>query len=181
MNLTGIMKSKSLSADETQKLFVKLNTETLDDDQKSEIKNEILLGNLGLVFSVAKRYFKYTTLETDDLINDGIVGLRVAIDKFDMSKKTAFSTCAYWWILHYARQHLNKNHLDGVRSHSRSIDVEIGGADDEGGKTFAEVLIDRHDTAAAADETDNNDLLRHVADVVLTPHERLLLKLRYMI
>lgn len=53
--------------------------------------------NLRMVISIAKRYCG-KGVELGDLIPEGLLGLRKAIDKFDASKGFKFSTYAHWWI-----------------------------------------------------------------------------------
>ncbi len=60
-------------------------------------KNEFALHNLKLVLSIAKRY-KTKHLQSKDLINEGNLGLLLAIDKFDPERGFKFSTYATWWI-----------------------------------------------------------------------------------
>ena len=61
-------------------------------------RNELVLNNLGLVHSCAKR-FKGRGVEYDDLFQAGCVGLIKASDNFDESKGFAFSTYAVPVIL----------------------------------------------------------------------------------
>ena len=59
---------------------------------------EILINsNARLVGSVAKRY-KGLGLEMQDLIQEGQIGLMLAIEKFDLEKNVKFSTYATNWI-----------------------------------------------------------------------------------
>jgi RNA polymerase primary sigma factor len=53
--------------------------------------------NTRLVISIAKRY-RNQGLPLTDLIQEGNVGLMIAIDKFDHERGTRFSTYASWWI-----------------------------------------------------------------------------------
>lgn len=53
--------------------------------------------NIRMVISIAKRYTN-KGLDTSDLIPEGIIGLKKAIEKFDPSKGFKFSTYAHWWI-----------------------------------------------------------------------------------
>lgn len=64
---------------------------------KQEI--ELILSNLKLVISIAKRYVpRLQGLEFEDIIQEGNIGLIKAVEKFDYSKGYKFSTYASWWI-----------------------------------------------------------------------------------
>lgn len=62
-----------------------------------EIRNEIAEHNIKLVVSIAKK-FGTRGIEFQDLIQEGTIGLLIAIDKFDYKKDIRFSTYATWWI-----------------------------------------------------------------------------------
>lgn len=53
--------------------------------------------NLRLVISIAKHYVG-RGVELQDIIQEGILGLMRAVDKFEASKGFKFSTYAHWWI-----------------------------------------------------------------------------------
>ena len=53
--------------------------------------------NLRLVASIAKRY-DGRGIEFKDLIQEGTIGLIIAIDRFEMDKNLKLSTYATWWI-----------------------------------------------------------------------------------
>ena len=61
-------------------------------------KERFILGNLRLVVSVAKKYPVTGSLELEDLIQEGNVGLEHAIQKFDGRKGFKFSTYGTFWI-----------------------------------------------------------------------------------
>src|SRR5919106_472762 len=60
-------------------------------------KERMINSNLRLVVSIAKRYRGHG-LPFSDLIQDGIIGLNRAAEKFDWRKGFKFSTYATWWI-----------------------------------------------------------------------------------
>ncbi|KAK9826005.1 hypothetical protein WJX74_004764 [Apatococcus lobatus] len=66
--------------------------------------------NQRLVRSVA-RHFKNRGVAAEDLIMEGVQGLRRGIDKFDPNKGFKFSTYAHWWI----RQAISRSICDQGR------------------------------------------------------------------
>ncbi len=80
-----------LTAEEEMALAYKIR----EGDKKA--KEKLVLSNLRLVYTVAKRYTN-RGVEFDDLIQSGNLGLMKATEKFDPDKGFRFSTCATWWI-----------------------------------------------------------------------------------
>ena len=66
-------------------------------DLADEARAAMILANLRLVVSIAKRYAN-RSMPLLDLIQEGNIGLMKAVEKFEYQRGHKFSTYATWWI-----------------------------------------------------------------------------------
>jgi RNA polymerase primary sigma factor len=68
-------------------------------------RDRMVVANLKLVLSIAKKYlFSGQTL--DDLVQEGNIGLIMAVDRYDWRRGFKFSTYATWWIRQRVGRHV---------------------------------------------------------------------------
>jgi len=75
----------------------------LDGDQHlvqdgAVAKQTFVESNIRLVLSTARSFRTPSHVDRNDVIQDGILGLERAVDRFDWRKGYKFSTYATWWI-----------------------------------------------------------------------------------
>lgn len=63
-----------------------------------EAKKKLIQANLKLVINIARKSIHSTELSMFDLIQEGNLGLMVAVDKFNWKLGYKFSTYATWWV-----------------------------------------------------------------------------------
>jgi len=108
--LNEIGRHRLLTPDEEIDLAKRIERGDLD------AKDRMINANLRLVVSIAKKY-QGSELTLLDLIQEGILGLIRAVEKFDWRRGYRFSTYATWWI----RQAVER----GMDAKARTIKLPI--------------------------------------------------------
>lgn len=75
-----------------------------------QAREHMIACNMRLVVSIAKRYVG-RGMPLQDLVSEGVQGLKRGVEKFDPSKGFKFSTYAHWWI----RQAVTRSISDQAR------------------------------------------------------------------
>lgn len=79
-------------------------------------RRKLIVSNLRLVVSIAKKYLYYG-LPLLDLIEEGNLGLMKAVDRYDPERGCKFSTYATWWI----RQAVTRS----LSNHGRTVRIPV--------------------------------------------------------
>ncbi len=90
-----------LSAAEEKELVSRKGT-----GQWPQAKEQLVLHNLRLVASIARKYDWMDEYSFDDIVSHGVIGLMAAIDRFDPRAGTKLATYATHWILQEIRDSL---------------------------------------------------------------------------
>ncbi|MHC1685733.1 MAG: sigma-70 family RNA polymerase sigma factor [Clostridiaceae bacterium] len=90
INFDNIKEYSKLTNEELIRLY-KLNTDL-------KAREELILKNKNLVYKAATHRKGMSLLEYEDLVQEGIIGLIIGIEKFNIEYPSKFSTYIYYWI-----------------------------------------------------------------------------------
>jgi len=106
--LKDIRKLKVMTPERERELAERMLSGFITEEETKEIQKELLEGNLRFVITVSKQY-QNQGLDLPDLIAEGNLGLKKAIENFDWSKRLRFISYAVWWVRQSILQSLNEN------------------------------------------------------------------------
>lgn len=90
INFDNIKEYSKLTNEELIRLY------KLNNDLKA--REELILKNKNLVYKAATHRKGMSLLEYEDLVQEGIIGLIIGIEKFNIEYPSKFSTYIYYWI-----------------------------------------------------------------------------------
>jgi RNA polymerase primary sigma factor len=95
LEVSNSLKQELLGNSDLEKFYLKQISRSRAE--LKELRQEMIACNTGLVAFVARKY-KVRSLSFDDLMQEGLVGLIKAVDRFDPDRGNCFSTYAIFWI-----------------------------------------------------------------------------------
>ncbi len=159
---------KPLSAEEEKAEFQKMK----NGDKKA--REKLVSHNLRLVAHIVKKYTN--SLEADDLLSVGTIGLIKAVDSFDSEKSVQFST--------YAARCINNEILMLIRSNKKhknvvSLNSLTTNCDEDKDLELIDVLSTDDDEIFT--QVENNLMVQKIKEIIkrLDVRERAVIKMRY--
>jgi RNA polymerase primary sigma factor len=112
--LKDLKKIPVITHEREVEIFKELKTEGISKKDSEKLRNELVVGNLRFVVSIAKQY-QSQGMDLIDLISEGNMGLLKSVDRFDPSSGLKFISYAVWWI--------KQSMMAALNEHSRTIRI----------------------------------------------------------
>jgi RNA polymerase primary sigma factor len=112
--LKDLKKIPVITHERQDEIFKLLKDKDIIDKEKEKVYEELVVGNLRFVVSIAKQY-QNQGLDLLDLISEGNIGLLKSVDRFDPSSGLKFISYAVWWI--------KQSMMAALNEHSRTIRI----------------------------------------------------------
>lgn len=106
--IKDIRKIPVISHERQEEIFNQLKNPKISKIERSQLFDEMVVGNLRFVISVAKMY-QNQGMDIMDLISEGNIGLIKAAEKFNPSSGLKFISYAVWWVKQSIMASLNEN------------------------------------------------------------------------
>lgn len=93
-------------------------------------RQRMIRGNMRLAVNVAMKYMsRCRSMELSDLVQEALIGLDTAVERFDYTRGYKFSTFAYWWIRQgITRAIVSRDTMIRVPQHSHDDYVRVKSA-----------------------------------------------------
>ena len=98
-NTTKLIAELKKASDQYSTLSKEEEDKLIEENKSNpeKLKKLLFMHNIRLVFSIAKKYMSRTD-DFDSMVQDGMLGLAIAADNFDISRGVKFITYATPWI-----------------------------------------------------------------------------------
>ena len=138
-------------------------------NEAKKIKEEFLERYKSMIYDIAKKYVSSVPME--DLLQEGYLAILEALDRFDPSYDTSFSTYVYYWIHAY----LSRYFANSQKEQKNIAELQYtDGSDDE---DIEEIdLIDKKDEHLDKEEADYIHQYFAKALEYVSPSERKILE-----
>lgn len=164
---------KPLSKNETNELFHEMH------QGNQEAKQKLIEHNIKLVFKSVRSRFKTVDYDKNDIVSIGIMGLIKAIDTFDLSKNSAFSsyaiTCINNEILMFLRKLKKYENID-------SLDKTINHDKDGNELKIEDIIPDDYNSIEKyfkdLENKENEEIIKIIIEK-LSEKEQKIIKMRY--
>ena len=151
----------------------------LTKEGNEEAREKLILDNVGLIWSVVRR-FTNRGYESDDLFQIGSIGLMKAVDKFDLSYDVKFSTYAVPMITGEIRRFIRDDGMIKVSRTLKENAYKIMKAREMFCQTYQrEATIDEISSITQIAREEIDHVLLHQAMKHLEERERQIIQYRY--
>jgi RNA polymerase primary sigma factor len=106
--IKDIRKIPVITHERQDEIFKSLNSKDITKEEKDKLLEELVVGNLRFVISVAKTY-QNQGMGIMDCISEGNIGLLKAAQRFDPKSGLKFISYAVWWVRQSIIASLNEN------------------------------------------------------------------------
>lgn len=117
MMLYEVSKTKVITRDEEQLLFREY--ETAAPVMKQVIKTKLVQANLRFVLKIALQYKAKMSIDVNEVMTEGKIGLLNAVDLFDWRKGNKFISFAVWQVRCRISKYLEERDLIRLPAHQR--------------------------------------------------------------
>lgn len=117
-----------ISSEEETKLFKLLQTER-NYNKRRLLKDKLVKANIRFVISTALKYGKVHGNDMNDIIAEGMVGLSIAVERFNPDKGVKFISYAIWYINMRIKGYITSNELIRVpdRPKMKCVNAQMSG------------------------------------------------------
>lgn len=95
--IKDLKKIPVITHERQDEIFILLQNKDITKKEREELLNELVVGNLRFVISVAKMY-QNQGMDILDLISEGNIGLIKAANRFNPESGLRFISYAVWWV-----------------------------------------------------------------------------------